>query len=210
MTTVTHATTATPAREQALPTTGKGTCDKVLAALALIVLVPLFVLVAVAIRVDGRGPILFSQPRTGQHGRVFNILKFRTMIPQAGPAQATRHDSRVTRVGAFLRRTSLDELPQLINVLRGDMAIVGPRPHAVSHDAFYAARVANYMSRYSVKPGLTGWAQINDARGETETVARMARRVALDLDYIDNASPALDLAIMLRTPLALLRTDQAY
>jgi len=210
MMTSTHATTAAANPERALPTTGKDACDKVLAAMALILLAPLFVLVAVAIRLDSRGPILFSQPRTGQHGRVFNIVKFRTMIPDAGPAQATRHDSRVTRVGAFLRRTSLDELPQLINVLRGDMAIVGPRPHAVSHDAFYASLVANYMSRYAVKPGLTGWAQINDARGETETLEHMARRVALDLDYIDNASPALDLAIMLRTPLALLQTDRAY
>jgi exopolysaccharide biosynthesis polyprenyl glycosylphosphotransferase len=188
----------------------KSVIDRGLAAAALVMLAPLLALVALAIRLDSRGPVLFRQERTGQHGRVFWILKFRSMTTDAGLAQATRHDARVTRVGHWLRRTSIDELPQLINVLRGEMALVGPRPHATAHDAHYAPLVTNYTLRFAVKPGLTGWAQINNARGETDTVEKMARRVALDLDYIGDWSIWLDLRILALTPIRLVTARDAY
>ncbi|PWR02075.1 hypothetical protein DKT77_13825 [Meridianimarinicoccus roseus] len=184
--------------------------ERSLAALALLLLAPLLVIVAIAIRAESRGPVIFRQIRTGLDGRPFEILKFRSMTVGAGLAQATRGDARVTRVGAVLRRTSVDELPQLINVLMGDMALVGPRPHAVAHDAFYAPQIANYMARYAVRPGLTGWAQINGARGETETLGKMAQRAALDLDYIRGWSLARDLWIIALTPMRLLSDRNVY
>ncbi len=210
MTTVSAPRTFTEEGSQRAQLVAKSVTDRVLAAAALVMLAPLFVLVALAIRLDSRGPVLFRQDRTGQNGQVFQILKFRSMTTDAGLAQATRHDARVTAVGFWLRRTSIDELPQLINVLRGEMALVGPRPHATAHDAHFAPLVPNYTLRFAVKPGLTGWAQINNARGETDTIEKMARRVALDLDYICNWSIWLDLRILALTPIRLIVARDAY
>ena len=179
--------------------------DQTLAALALFLVAPLLVLVALLVRLDSKGPVLFRQTRTGKDGHPFQIYKFRTMrVLDDGAVvhQATRGDARVTRVGALLRRTSIDELPQLLNVLQGDMALVGPRPHALAHDLYYGAEIPTYRHRFAVKPGITGWAQINGSRGPTPTLADMQRRAALDLWYIENQSLRLDLQILLRTVLA--------
>ena len=170
--------------------------------------------IAVAIRHDSPGPILYRQRRTGKDGSPFTILKFRTMRdandPQDRVIQARRNDRRVTRMGRILRRTSLDELPQILNVLRGEMSLVGPRPHAVSHDAYFAARIPGYVARYRVLPGVTGLAQISGLRGETETLEKMARRVAKDNDYIDNWSLWLDLRLIALTPLKGMVNPTAY
>ena len=159
--------------------------DLVLGTLLLVLTLPLMVAIAVAIRLDTAGPALFRQTRRGLNNRPFGILKFRTMVFVPGPEltvlQARRHDPRVTRVGRVLRRTSLDELPQLFNVLKGEMSLVGPRPHALAHDARYAALIAGYAERHRVPPGITGWAQVNGHRGETDTLAKMRRRVEHDL-----------------------------
>jgi lipopolysaccharide/colanic/teichoic acid biosynthesis glycosyltransferase len=163
------------------------------------------VLVALAIRLDSPGPVLFRQTRTGLNGRVFRIYKFRTMrVLEDGPEvrQACRGDARVTCVGRILRRTHLDELPQLLNVLRGEMALVGPRPHALAHDQHYGREIPAYRLRFQVKPGMTGWAQMNGARGETPTLEHMQRRVELDLWYVENRSFWLDLQILTRTAFA--------
>jgi Undecaprenyl-phosphate glucose phosphotransferase len=176
--------------------------DIVLAAVALVMLSPLIGLVALAIKLDSRGPALFVQTRNGFNGRPFRIYKFRTMfVLEDGPVvrQATKNDPRVTTLGRLLRRTNLDELPQLFNVLAGDMSLIGPRPHAAAHNSEYERIIANYAYRYHVKPGLTGWAQIHGLRGETLTVDRMVKRVEFDLWYINNWSVWLDLKIMLRT-----------
>lgn len=188
----------------------KGALDRSVALVSLVLLAPFFAVVALAIRIESRGPVFFRQPRGGQNGRAFYIFKFRSMAVDASIQQATRNDPRVTRVGAFIRKTSIDELPQLINILRGDMSFVGPRPHAIAHDDAYASQVPEYSKRYLVKPGLTGWAQINRARGETETVDKMARRVHLDIEYIRNWTFWLDLRILVLTPLALITSDEAY
>lgn len=210
MTTATIRRTRTAAPSHRIQLAAKSAMDRTLAGLALLMLAPLLALVALAIRLDSRGPALFRQARTGKDGRVFTILKFRSMTVGSGLAQATRTDARVTRIGYWLRRTSIDELPQLWNVLCGDMALVGPRPHATAHDAHYAPLIANYALRFAVKPGLTGWAQINNARGETDTIDKMARRVALDLDYIDGWTLRRDLMILARTPISLLTARDAY
>ena len=194
----------------ALQTRMKDVFDRALALVALILLAPLFAVVALAIKLEAPGPVFFRQPRGGKDGQLFLIYKFRSMGVDASSSQATRNDPRVTRVGAFIRKTSIDELPQLINILLGEMSFVGPRPHAAVHDEYYALRVPHYMNRYAVKPGLTGWAQINRARGETETVDKMARRIRLDVEYIRNWSIWLDLKILLRTPLTLVTSDEAY
>src|SRR5690606_34288001 len=159
-----------------------------LALLAIVVLSPLMLALAVAVKLSSPGPVLFAQPRHGWNGRVFQLLKFRSMrIHQDnGVTQATRHDNRITPVGRFIRRTSLDELPQFFNVLMGDMSLVGPRPHAVVHNDYYAQKIQAYMNRHRIKPGITGLAQINGARGETDTLDKMERRVQLDLDYINS------------------------
>ncbi len=178
------------------------TLDVVLSFLALLALAPLLVLVALLIRLDSPGPVLFRQTRTGLHGRVFRIYKFRTMhVQEDGPEvrQACRADPRVTGVGRILRRTHLDELPQLLNVLRGEMALVGPRPHALAHDEHYGREIPDYHLRFQVKPGMTGWAQVNGARGETPTLADMQRRIDLDLWYVQHRSFTLDLQILVRT-----------
>ena len=181
----------------------KRALDVAVASLALVAVAPLLVLAFVAIRLDTAGPVLFRQSRQGFNGRMFKILKLRTMTAmddgEGSVVQATRRDPRVTRVGAWLRRTSIDELPQLWNVLRGEMSIVGPRPHAVAHDNYYDALIENYAFRHHVKPGLTGWAQVNGLRGETPDVSLMAARVEHDVWYISNWSILLDFRILLRT-----------
>src|SRR4051812_22591799 len=147
-----------------------------LAALGLFVLSPVLVLVALAIRLDSTGPALFRQTRTGLNGKPFRIYKFRTMTVQEDGAtiqQVTRNDPRVTRIGHWLRSTSIDDLPQLLNVIRGEMALVGPRPHALAHDEYYGRAIPAYVRRFAVKPGITGWAQVNGLCGETPTVADM-------------------------------------
>jgi putative colanic acid biosynthesis UDP-glucose lipid carrier transferase len=185
---------------------GKTMVDKIFALAGLIALLPLFVVVATLIKATSPGPVFYRQERHGLNGKVFRIYKFRSMkmssepAPESGyPKQATRDDPRVTRLGAFLRRTSLDELPQLLNVLRGEMSIVGPRPHAVQHNEKYEALLDLYMLRHRMKPGITGWAQINGLRGETDTIEKMAERVKFDLDYLQNWSLFLDLKIILWT-----------
>ena len=174
-------------------------------------------LIALAIRLDSPGPVLFRQHRIGLHNRGFAMLKFRTMHHAAadklGCTQATRDDPRVTRLGAFLRRTSLDELPQLFNVLRGEMSLVGPRPHAPDTRAgrrLFAEITAHYAARHIVKPGITGLAQVRGLRGEIRTVERAKRRVELDKEYIDRWSVWLDLRIMLSTVRAVLFDADAY
>jgi Undecaprenyl-phosphate glucose phosphotransferase len=187
--------------------------DLIGAGFALIMLSPLLAAVAVAIKLDSPGPVLFRQQRCGFNGRSFAIYKFRTMlVMEDGPSivQAGPVDSRVTHIGKRLRRTSIDELPQLLNVLDGSMSLVGPRPHAVVHDGQFDKVVRNYAFRRRVKPGLTGWAQIHGCRGPTPTAALIERRVEYDLWYIDNWSLRLDLAILLQTPIEVLRGRNAY
>jgi Undecaprenyl-phosphate glucose phosphotransferase len=187
--------------------------DLVGAGLALITLSPLLAAVAVAIILDSRGPVFFRQQRCGFNGCSFAVYKFRTMfVLEDGPSiiQASSVDSRVTRVGKWLRRTSIDELPQLFNVLNGSMSLVGPRPHAVAHDSQFNKVARNYAFRRRVKPGLTGWAQIHGCRGPTPTAASIERRVEYDLWYIDNWSFGLDFAILLQTPIEVLRGRNAY
>ena len=173
---------------------------------------PLFLIVAVAVKLDSPGPVIFRQRRRGFNAKEFSIFKFRTMtVLEDGPVvtQACRDDRRVTYIGKFLRRSSLDELPQLFNVLRGDMSLVGPRPHALAHDDHYSVHIADYACRHYVKPGITGWAQVNGLRGETASFEQMADRVKLDLWYINNWSLGLDLNILLRTCFEVLR-NRAY
>lgn len=187
--------------------------DRVLAALALVVLFPLFLVVALAIKLESPGPVFFKQRRHGFNHKVFYIYKFRSMRTHDDGGtvrQATRHDARVTRVGWFLRRTSIDELPQLINVVRGEMSLVGPRPHAVAHNDEYSKLISDYAKRHRVKPGITGWAQVNGYRGQTETPQKMAARVAHDLYYIENWSPLLDLKILILTVVAILFPRNAF
>jgi putative colanic acid biosynthesis UDP-glucose lipid carrier transferase len=186
--------------------------DYVIAALALLVALPVMVVIAVAIKLDSPGPVLFRQRRHGLNRRVIEVLKFRSMIVTENGSevrQASRSDSRVTRVGHFLRRTSLDELPQLINVLRGEMSLIGPRPHALVHDDQYGEMLERYANRHQVKPGMTGWAQVNGFRGPTETPDKMAQRVDYDLAYIDSWSVWLDLKILAMTVLVGFRHKNA-
>jgi Undecaprenyl-phosphate glucose phosphotransferase len=182
--------------------TQKRVFDVAVAAGALIALAPFFAIVALAIRLESGRPVLFRQRRYGFNQQEFRIIKFRTMTTlEDGDVvrQATRNDGRVTRVGGFLRKWNIDELPQLINVLKGDMSLVGPRPHALSHDREYERKIALYARRHNVLPGITGWAQVNGFRGETDTDEKMRARVDHDLFYIDNWSPWFDLRILLKT-----------
>ena len=191
----------------------KRALDLVLASGLLIALVPLFFVVGMLIKLESPGPVIFSQRRKGFNGREFTIFKFRTMnVLEDGHVipQARRNDVRVTRVGRRLRATSIDELPQLLNVLGGHMSLVGPRPHAVAHDDGYTKVIAKYAFRQHVKPGLTGWAQVNGLRGETARLELMARRVDYDLWYIRNWSFWLDLRILVLTCFELLRGRNAY
>jgi putative colanic acid biosysnthesis UDP-glucose lipid carrier transferase len=183
-------------------TLSKRACDVALALVALAILSPLMILVSLIIKLDSAGPIIFKQRRTGFHGREFIIYKFRSMsVLEDGRqiAQTRRNDPRITKVGRILRQSSIDELPQLLNVIKGEMSLVGPRPHAVAHDDQYRTSISSYTVRHHVKPGITGWAQINGQRGETPLVQDMEKRVALDLWYIDNWSLKLDMEIMWRS-----------
>jgi Undecaprenyl-phosphate glucose phosphotransferase len=181
----------------------KAAVDKLIALAALAVLAPVFAAIAIIIKLDSPGPVFFVQKRHGWDGKVIQILKFRTMHHAPTDAQNARqaqyNDPRITSVGGFLRKTSLDELPQFINVLRGDMSVVGPRPHPVALNESYLNRINAYMQRHTVKPGITGWAQIHGYRGETETLEKMQRRIDYDLYYIEHWSLALDLRIMALT-----------
>jgi undecaprenyl-phosphate galactose phosphotransferase/putative colanic acid biosynthesis UDP-glucose lipid carrier transferase len=187
--------------------------DILISTTALLLLSPLFVIVALLIKLDSHGPAFFRQTRNGFSGRPFRILKFRTMnVAEEGPQfrQVTRGDARVTRLGRLLRRTSIDELPQLWNVLIGEMSLVGPRPHPTALDAEYQSRIGNYAFRHHVKPGLTGWAQVHGLRGETRTLDRMERRVVHDLYYINHWSLWLDVMILLLTLRVLFRDPAAF
>ena len=181
----------------------KLTLDYVLGAISLILFAPLMLAVALAIKLDSPGPVLFKQRRHGYNHRLIHVYKFRTMrVVEDGAVvvQARKDDDRVTRIGKFLRRTSIDELPQLFNVLKGEMSLVGPRPHAVAHNQLYCARLERYANRHCVKPGMTGWAQIHGFRGPTEDPEQMRKRVQMDLYYIENWSISLDLKIIALTP----------
>ncbi len=204
------AAAAAAARRRALGWRIKYALDRPLALLLLLAALPVLLAAALAIRLEGPGPVLFRQPRYGRHRRVITVYKLRTMHAAASDPLARRlataGDSRVTRVGRLLRRSSLDELPQLWNVVRGEMSLVGPRPHALGARAgelLYPDAVSRYPNRYRVKPGLTGLAQVTGRRGATPTARELTGRVARDLWYIDNWSFFLDLKILLRTPLAM-------
>ena len=189
--------------------------DRILIALLAPLVIPLCLLIALAIKLDSPGPVLFRQHRKGFNGRQFMVYKFRTMraadsVPTGVTKATLRDDPRVTFVGNILRRTSLDELPQLMNVLRGEMSIIGPRPHAVDHDEQFARTIRQYYSRHRVRPGITGWAQVNGLRGTIEQDAQIRRRVAHDLWYIENWSIFFDLRILLMTPFVGLINRNAY
>jgi Undecaprenyl-phosphate glucose phosphotransferase len=185
--------------------------DIFISSFLLILTLPLLLSIAVAVKIDSRGPALYRQKRHGFNNEIFDVYKFRSMKQEDRPlAQATRNDPRITRVGRFLRRSSLDELPQLWNVLIGNMSIVGPRPHAVQHNVEYASIISEYFARHNVKPGITGWAQVNGLRGETDTPEKMRRRVDADLHYIENWSLLLDFKVILMTALTVWFQDTAY
>jgi putative colanic acid biosynthesis UDP-glucose lipid carrier transferase len=176
-------------------------------------LLPVMLAIAIAIKLTSPGPAIFKQRRYGLDGEEIIVYKFRSMTVAEDGAkvtQATRDDKRVTRIGAFLRRSSLDELPQFFNVLQGRMSIVGPRPHAVAHNELYRKQIKGYMLRHKVRPGITGWAQVNGFRGETETLDKMEARISYDLDYLRRWSLALDLWIIMRTIKVALKRDNAY
>ncbi len=192
--------------------------DRVVGALALLALSPLLLAVAIAVKLDSRGPVFFKQKRYGFNNEPVEVFKFRSMYADkldfTAAKQVTRGDPRVTRVGRFIRKTSMDELPQLFNVVfKGNLSLVGPRPHAVhakAADRQYDDVVDGYFARHRVKPGITGWAQINGWRGETDTPIKIQRRVEHDLAYIENWSLFFDMYILLITPFALLKTENAY
>jgi putative colanic acid biosynthesis UDP-glucose lipid carrier transferase len=187
--------------------------DRFIALISIILLGPVMAFVAILIKLESPGPVIFKQNRTGWDGADFSIWKFRSMkINQADDAevkQATADDQRFTRIGKFIRKTSIDEIPQLFNVLSGKMSMVGPRPHAIEHNEDYAKRINAYLARHRIKPGITGLAQIHGYRGETDTLVKMEKRVEYDMQYINNWSFWLDIEILLKTIPALLR-DEAY
>jgi putative colanic acid biosynthesis UDP-glucose lipid carrier transferase len=187
--------------------------DIVLATLILILISPILLALAIGVKLSSPGPVIFRQRRNGIDGAEIVVYKFRSMrTMDNGPVvkQATQDDPRITRFGAFIRRTSLDELPQFINVLQGRMSIVGPRPHAVAHNEQYREMIKAYMVRHKVKPGITGWAQVNGHRGETDTIEKMQARVEYDLEYLRNWSLGLDLQIIVRTIRLMLADRNAY
>jgi putative colanic acid biosynthesis UDP-glucose lipid carrier transferase len=191
----------------------KRASDIIFALVILVLISPFLLCIAVAIKLSTRGPVLFKQRRYGLDGQEIVVYKFRSMsVSEDGATvvQASRSDSRITPLGAFLRRTSLDELPQFFNVLQGRMSIVGPRPHAVAHNEFYRKQIKGYMVRHKVKPGITGWAQINGFRGETDTLDKMQGRIDCDLDYLRHWSLALDTKIIFRTIVLVLHDRKAY
>lgn len=185
--------------------------DKFAATMALILFSPIMLAAAIGVKLSSPGPVFFKQDRHGWDGRVIKVWKFRSMKMhvegEETVTQATREDPRITKVGRFLRRSSIDELPQLINVLQGTMSMVGPRPHAVAHNNYYSDKINAYLARHRIKPGITGLAQVNGFRGETETLDKMEKRVEYDLAYINNWSLWLDFKIMVKTPLSLLSKD---
>lgn len=188
--------------------------DYVIASTALILLSPLFILIAIAIKIDSPGPVFFMQKRLGFNNKVFYIYKFRSMYHNhpGGDVvvQARKGDPRVTRVGRILRASSIDEIPQLLNVLDGTMSIVGPRPHALSHNEEYGAQIRGYFARHRVKPGITGWAQVNGLRGETDVIEKMEARIRHDIYYADNWSLFLDIHIIIKTVIVLFFQKTAY
>ena len=191
----------------------KRASDLVLATLILIMLLPLMLIIAMLVKLSSPGPVIFSQRRYGLYGEQIFVYKFRSMsVAEDGDkvVQAKKNDSRVTPVGAILRKSSLDELPQFINVLQGRMSIVGPRPHAVAHNEQYRKLIKGYMLRHKAKPGITGWAQVNGLRGETETLDKMEARIRYDLDYLRNWSVWLDLWIIVRTVKVVLQRQNAH
>lgn len=187
----------------------KALMDRTVALLAILALSPLLLATAFAVKRSSPGPVLFKQKRHGWNGKIIKVWKFRSMRLHADAQvkQASREDPRITRVGRFIRRTSIDELPQLFNVLQGHMSLVGPRPHAVAHNDYYTGKIDAYMARHRIKPGITGLAQISGCRGETETIDKMEKRVELDLAYINNWSLWLDIKILIKTPFTLLSKD---
>ncbi|MDZ7924019.1 MAG: undecaprenyl-phosphate glucose phosphotransferase [Marinagarivorans sp.] len=188
--------------------------DKIIAGSAILALSPILATLALGVKLSSPGPIIFKQVRDGWDGKKFFVFKFRSMYQHEAKSvveQAKRNDSRITPFGAFIRRTSLDELPQLFNVLNGSMSLVGPRPHAESHNIYYSDKVTTYLARHRIKPGITGLAQINGCRGETVEIEDMQKRVELDLAYICNWSPWLDLKILIATPMRLVsKKGNAY
>jgi putative colanic acid biosynthesis UDP-glucose lipid carrier transferase len=187
--------------------------DLVVAGAAVLALLPVLAAITVGVKASSPGPVIFRQRRHGLDGRQIVVWKFRSMRvieDGAALAQARRDDPRVTRLGAFLRRTSLDELPQLFNVLKGEMSLVGPRPHAVAHNEEYRRLIKGYMVRHKVKPGITGWAQVNGLRGETDSIDKMQRRIEHDIEYLRRWSIGFDLLILVRTALIVLRRTNAY
>jgi putative colanic acid biosynthesis UDP-glucose lipid carrier transferase len=187
--------------------------DIVLASLILLLISPVLLVVALGVKLTSPGPVIFRQRRNGLNGEEITVYKFRSMTATDNGAvvpQARRNDPRITPFGAFLRRTSLDELPQFVNVLQGRMSIVGPRPHAVAHNEQYRSLIQAYMLRHKVRPGITGWAQVNGLRGETETVDKMQARVEYDLEYLRNWSLLFDLRIIARTLKLVLFDRRAY
>ena len=187
--------------------------DVILAALILLLISPILLVLAIGVKLSSPGPVIFKQRRNGLDGEEIIVYKFRSMRVMDNGAvvkQATKGDPRITPFGAFIRKTSLDELPQFINVLQGRMSIVGPRPHAVAHNEEYRQLIKAYMVRHKVKPGITGWAQVNGLRGETDTVDKMKARVEYDLEYLRNWSLGLDLQIIVRTVRLMLFDRHAY
>jgi Undecaprenyl-phosphate glucose phosphotransferase len=191
--------------------------DRVVGLLILILLSPLMLVTAIAVKLDSPGPVFFRQRRFGFNNEIIEIFKFRSLYHEHADPHArqvvTKGDSRVTRVGHFIRKTSLDELPQLFNVLRGELSLVGPRPHAIeapTENRLWEEVVDSYFARHRVRPGLTGWAQINGWRGELDTPEKLEKRVECDLYYIENWSLGFDLYILMRTPFALMRSENAY
>ena len=181
----------------------------------IICLMPLLLLIALIIKLTSRGPVIFSQRRYGLNGQRFMVYKFRSMYvgeinANSDTQQASRNDPRITPIGRFIRRTSIDELPQFFNVLKGEMSVVGPRPHTVAHNEYYRKAVKRYMVRHKVKPGLTGWAQVNGLRGETAQLERMEERIRHDLEYIKGWSPFLDIKIIFMTIMMIFRDKNAY
>jgi putative colanic acid biosynthesis UDP-glucose lipid carrier transferase len=203
---------------QKAPMTGVGCATKramdiVLSAGLIVFFAPLLIGISVAVLCDSPGPVFFRQRRNGHQGRIFRIIKFRTMtVMEDGDvaSQASKDDQRVTRVGRILRKYSLDELPQLLNVLQGEMSLIGPRPHPMALDDLYSKLIENYEIRQHVKPGITGWAQVHGLRGETQTLDLMYRRIELDCWYAKNCGVILDLRILARTVLEVLRPRNAY
>jgi putative colanic acid biosysnthesis UDP-glucose lipid carrier transferase len=192
----------------------KAAIDYLLGAFLTVIALPLMMLIAILIKLESKGPALFRQERYGFSNRVFHIYKFRTMrhseAAERVTIQATRNDPRVTRIGRFLRRTSLDELPQLFNVLNGTMSLVGPRPHAVDHNEAYAKMIRSYFARHRVKPGITGWAQVNGFRGEIKSIEDMELRVQYDIHYAENWTLLFDLKVLVMTFFICLTGRNAY